>query len=290
MPRSIKGDEEVVDPLTAAPKLNGGESGTGEPDPARPAQARVRRRKGQEAELVVRRPARQAAAAKHLAERHCACGHSLAPDVKFCSACGSPVITQPVLSKCRNDHDVAPDDKFCAMCGVPLGPVVNDAAPADSGYRDPSTMTPAELAVYENAHRRALLLGKENPVLTYAPGQAPPGAQTVLIHFLIDGFGAFGNVWYRGQEIELWPGHPRWREAQDWIMLDVAGQYRRYGRQVFGTGPWPGVRSYTAGVGRFERLALIGGDGVVGEPTAAELQQADMAEAHRARRVPLPIG
>jgi len=43
--------------------------------------------------------------------------------------------------------------------------------------------------------------------------------QTVLIHFTADGLTAFGQVWYRGQELEIGPGHPRWPEAADWITL-----------------------------------------------------------------------
>ena len=132
--------------------------------------------------------------------------------------------------------------------------------------------------------------GRLSPVEALAPGQAPPGMRTTVIHFLVDGFGAFGNVWYRGQEGELWPGHPRWPEAAAWIGLDMAGQFRRWGRQVFGYGPWPGVPTYTAGVGKFQQLADISGSGVVTGNSEEELARADEAERRRGRRVPMPLG
>ena len=151
-------------------------------------------------------------------------------------------------------------------------------------------MTEQELVSKEQAHRRAVIAGQENPVTAYVPGKAPPDTESVVIHFLIDGFSAFGNVWMRGQEIEVWPGHPRWREAQSWILLDVPGQYRRFGRQVFGQGPWPWDRSYTAGVGHFQYLKTVSGEGVVSQPTEEELARADEAEKRRGRRVPMPMG
>ena len=151
-------------------------------------------------------------------------------------------------------------------------------------------MSEHEMRSYEAAHQRAVILGQENPVTAYAPGQAPPGVKTVVIHFLVDGVSAFGNVWMRGQEIEVWPGHPRWREASGWITLDMAGQFQRFGRQIFGPGPWPGVKTYTAGVGRFAKLGVVGGEGFVPEPTEEELRRADEAERARGRRVPMPLG
>jgi len=68
--------------------------------------------------------------------------------------------------------------------------------------------------------------------------------QTVLIHFTADRLTAFGQVWYRGQELEIGPGHPRWPEAADWITLTPEQQVQRFGEQKFAPGPWPGPRPY----------------------------------------------
>jgi hypothetical protein len=198
--------------------------------------------------------------------------------MKFCPECGSTV-TVAGPPTCRNGHEVTADAKFCATCGTPT-----------QGEELVKQLSEDEQLDKERAHRRAMEMGKENPVMAYAPGKAPPGVETIVIHFLVDGFGASGNVWMRGQEIEVWPGHPRWREVQPWITLDVAGQYARYGRQVFGYGPWPGVKSYTAGVGHFQPLKTVSGDGTVAQPTEEEMARADAAEQRRGRRLPMPIG
>jgi hypothetical protein len=69
--------------------------------------------------------------------------------------------------------------------------------------------------------------------------------QKVLIHILEDGFTANGRVWYRGQEIEYTIGDDAFKDTQDregrsWLELSPADQMRRYGRAMFGEGPWPG--------------------------------------------------
>ncbi len=277
MPKNIKSGMSVVDPLQIPgelkrpamdagyppePKLSDGMEVTPKPDPDRgPSRSRVRRR-------AIRATART-----------CPSGHAVAEAMKFCPECGSEV-RAPGPALCSNGHEVNPDFKFCSVCGVPVA----SAGPAPQyAPRDPAQMSTTELASYEAAHRRAVSLGNENPSMAYAPGNAPPGAETVIAHFLVDGVSAFGNVWYRGQEVEVWPGHPRWGEAQDWINLDMAGQFKRYGRQLFGHGPWPGERSYTAGAGHFEQLADSP------PPTEEELARADEAEQRRGRRVPMPL-
>lgn len=262
MPKNITGAEPVIDPLfSAGPKLNGGEQVLPEPPPdAPPARARVRRRKGQLPQVT--------------AGRSCQNGHGLEEGFVFCPQCGSPARQDDAPPRCGNGHDLEHGHLFCPQCG---------SARAQIGTQAPEAV--ATQLSKEEAHRQAIMLGsQDNSAMAYAPGQAPPGVQTTVIHFLIDGFGAFGLVWYRGQEIELWPGHPRWDEAQAWLALDTAGQYRRFGRQVFAHGPWPGERSYTAAAGRFEKL-----DGSAG-PSEEELRQADEAERRRGRRVPLPLG
>lgn len=74
-------------------------------------------------------------------------------------------------------------------------------------------------------------------------------AEPILIHFLEDGFTAFGQVWYRGQELEVAKPSKHYdltvdRTGASWLdLVGPAGemeQARRYGRIMFRAGPWPG--------------------------------------------------
>lgn len=286
MPKNVRPDAQVIDPLDSVP------SGPVE----RPK--RVAKHKSATGRVpriaVAASPVARSAETQHGPEhaapggKECPQGHAVGPKMKFCPACGSEVLLNTGPPQCRNGHEVPADARFCPSCGVPVeaGAVVTDAGYAP---RDPSTMSEEELREREVAHQRAIATGRESPVLSYTPGSAPQGVQSVLIHFVKDGFTAFGNVWMRGQEIELWPGHPRWREAQEWIHLDTAAQYRRYGEEKFRWGPWPGERTYTAGLNSFQMMRGISDDGPpVGPPTPEELQRGDEAERRRGRRVPMP--
>lgn len=274
-------DEDPLKFLVGLPKRSSGTSPQKDPTNATPARVRVKRKPGQQPEVVATPPkvprASRAAKTAPLTQPCCPGGHAVTAVMKFCPECGCTV-TVLGPPRCRNGHEITSADKFCASCGTPLQGEAAIAADSEE-----------ELRHKEAAHRRAMELGKENPVVAYAPGKAPAKAQSVIVHFLVDGISAFGQVWMRGQEIEVWPGHPRWPEAEEWINLDVAGQYTRYGRQVFGNGPWPFNRSYTAGVGKFQHLQAVSGEGAVAQPTEEELARADKLEAARGRRVPMPI-
>lgn len=99
------------------------------------------------------------------------------------------------------------------------------------------------------ARRRAAIV--ENAAQVY---DTTDGSDTILLHFLEDGFTIAGNIWYRGQEIEFVKGSPAYEQQKDkngdsWLDLlhDPAGQYRRWGRQMFAPGPWPGASWEEAG-------------------------------------------
>ena len=88
-------------------------------------------------------------------------------------------------------------------------------------------------------------------------------------------------MWYTGQELEFVIGSPAYKQQFDrngdsWLSLvnDVSGQYRRYGRQVFAPGPWPGVS--------LEELA----ERATGDERKAFEQAAD-SERRRNRKAPL---
>lgn len=71
--------------------------------------------------------------------------------------------------------------------------------------------------------------------------------ERILLHFLEDGFTFGGVVWYRGQEVEFVVGSKAHRQQIDrfghsWLdtVGDTAAQYRRWNKQYFALGPWPG--------------------------------------------------
>jgi hypothetical protein len=94
------------------------------------------------------------------------------------------------------------------------------------------------------ARRRAEIQSRNAPQYSAA---VDDDREKILIHVLTDGFTACGQIWFRGQEIEFPIGSPEHeqqldREGRSWLDLrdDVAGQYQRYGTQMFASGPWPG--------------------------------------------------
>lgn len=154
-------------------------------------------------------------------------------------------------------------------------------------------LTEQERTERDRQHAEALAAARqfENAPVTYQPNEG----EGVLIHFVEDGLTFAGQVWYRGQEIEIGPGHPRWEQARGWILLDKYQQIERYGKQYFDRGPWPGRRSYTEGAGSYQRLyAGRDQDGKLANPFAGPgeeaLRQADELERRRGRAVPAPLG
>lgn len=92
------------------------------------------------------------------------------------------------------------------------------------------------------AKRNALIA--ENAAPQYAE---PAKGETILIHFLADGFTFSGYTWYRGQEVEFEIGGKAYEQQKDrngksWLDLidDIDGQYDRWGQQMFARGPWRG--------------------------------------------------
>lgn len=184
-------------------------------------------------------------------------------------------------------HPNAPGAAFCVACGLPM-----TAAPASQGKPElPRPKPEAQLTVQEKEDRDAqhaaaitatAQFEKAPEVIVQTPGEA------IVIHFVEDGFTFAGRVWYRGQEMEIGPGHPRWPDASRWIMLTRYEQVERYGKQYFEHGPWPGRRSYTDSRGMYEELNTMDKSGKFAGPTEEQLRQADAAEQARGRGVPAP--
>jgi hypothetical protein len=191
---------------------------------------------------------------------------------------------------CALGHGNAPDARFCSACGLTMDAVAPLPGPVQERPRPAAQLSAAERAERDRQHTEALAAARafENAPVSYVPAEG----QTVLIHFIEDGLTAFGQVWYRGQELEIGPGHPRWEEARTWILLDRAGQINRWGKQFFAAGPWPGRRSYLDPEAVFERLgAGKDADGnpiTFAGPGEQALRTADEAERRRGRAVPMP--
>jgi hypothetical protein len=255
------------------------------PDPPKPARARSKR----PAAGKVTRPTGTESASP---ARKCTLGHPVSDEARFCPQDGTEIRDMDWKPRCGNGHEVGPADKYCAQCGLVVSatapPVVNPDGSVERPRPD-GELSEAEREERARRHAEAVRLGRESPAVAFARGQAPRGTQTTVAHFLVDGITAFGVTWMRGQEIEIWPGHPRWAEAQPWITLDAAGQYARFGRQIFGLGPWPGAQSYTAGAGMFQPMKAIDSEAAIPQPTEEDLARADEAERRRGRRVPMPI-
>ena len=259
----LSGPQAVIDVVAAAEKLR--------PSP-RPKRQRASRVEASAAATVPAEPddlqeaAPPAAAGDDLSylaeeEAHCALGHPNHRDYRFCASCGIPM----------------------SASAPPSG------SPMQARPRPAGELSDAERAERDRQHAAALAAASrfEQAVQEYVP----PAGESVLIHFVADGLTAFGQVWYRGQELEIGPAHPRWPEARGWITLSRFQQVERWGEQKFDFGPWPGRRSYTDALGSFEQLGGTDAQGnkvTFAGPSEAELRAADEAEQRRARGVPAP--
>jgi hypothetical protein len=193
------------------------------------------------------------------------------------------------MIRCAFGHPAPAGYRFCPDCGIPMG-----AALPTSGEpmrpRPAAELTPAERAERDRQHAAAVAAAAQFEQAQ--PAYVPTEGAAVLIHFIADGLTAFGQVWYRGQELEIGPDHPRWEEARGWIMLDRWAQIERWREQKFDFGPWPGRRSYAEAAGSFEQLTVTdpqGNKALFAGPSEEQLRQADDAERRRGRAVPAAV-
>jgi hypothetical protein len=189
---------------------------------------------------------------------------------------------------CALGHPNHPDARFCAACGLPMGAAL-PAAGEPMRPRPAAELTAEERAERDRQHAEAVAAAAQ---FEQAPQDwQPTQGEAVLIHFVADGLTAFGTVWYRGQELQIGPGHPRWPEALGWITMTRFQQVERWGEQKFDFGPWPGRRSYADAAGSFEPVTVTdpqGNKAVFTGPTQEQLLAADAAEQRRGRAVPAP--
>ncbi len=173
------------------------------------------------------------------------------------------------------------------------GPLPSLQPGAGSGRPVPeSELTPEQRQIRHLEDQLARERGRKDPQIELESTE--PGAQgNVLIHFLEDGFTALGQVWYRGQELEVAPGSGAYADTCDrlghsWLELrhDEFGQVERFGKVMFRAGPWPGKPLVEAAKVPFESLRSLHGDSAAAGPSESELAEAAKAEARRRRAAP----
>lgn len=211
---------------------------------------------------------------EELAGLYCSqCGEKSTAVAKYCSACGSALRPAPVSGA----------GVMAEMAArVTTRPDLNQFRP-----KREEDLTPAEKAERQRQHAAAVAAGNQDPPRTYIPSKAP---DKILIHIVEDGFTFAGEVWMRGQELEIGPDHPRWGEVQRWINMDDFQQMEVYGKIRFRRGPWPGRRSFADGADSFEKVMVGTGEHAqqYKGPSVAELLKADQKERQRGRAVPAP--
>lgn len=160
------------------------------------------------------------------------------PVPEFAGATGSvPLEVAPAGVQCQFGHANPLGGKFCPECGLPTGREVITAPVHIELPKPENQLTPEERTQRELQHRQALAANaalEAQPLPDFQP--SPAG---VTIHFVDDGFTAFGNVWLRGQQLSIAPDHPQWEYARSWITLTAEQQMARYGKHYFSPGPQP---------------------------------------------------
>lgn len=154
-----------------------------------------------------------------------------------------PVGSAPVVSgpTTPTAHERASDTPGQAGTGL--------SATMPSPVGDPTGLAAAQqagkIAALEDelAKLRSTAVTDPAAPTTLAPLPTGKGEQ-ILLHFLEDGFSALGQLWYRGQELEIERNGPAWAGTCDvfgvsWVDMDDAAQYNRFGKVMFRHGGWP---------------------------------------------------
>ena len=196
---------------------------------------------------------------------------------------------------CPLGHETPAGFRFCPTCGIPIGAMVLtervDLQAAAQQVKPAAVLSPEERAEREAQHMAAMQAAAafERAPQIFADDTSK---ERILIHFLEDGLTFAGQVWLRGQELEIGPENPRWQSALRWITLDRWGQIDRYGKHMFDTGPWPGRKLSDLKPEDFQELRSLNksSDATVRTVTSAEdLRNAEFKERERARRAPAPL-
>lgn len=123
-------------------------------------------------------------------------------------------------------------------------------APKPVIHKSDAELSPAELKIRELEDQVAKLKAAKlddpaaEPELAVATGET---GNQILIHILEDGFTAWGDIWYRGQQIKIDVPSRQYEATKDrngysWLSMTESDQYSRYGKLYFRHGPWPGKK------------------------------------------------
>lgn len=119
---------------------------------------------------------------------------------------------------------------------------------------EPRELTPAEKEAEDRQARinNELLIQAERKTDRFDNSRKGGTGEIILFHVVRDGVTAFGDVWYRGQEIEIEVGTAAYKRTLDkngdsWLDIvgDEEAQYIRWGERRFARGefrPRPGER------------------------------------------------
>jgi hypothetical protein len=104
----------------------------------------------------------------------------------------------------------------------------------------------------EDAAVRANTKALDIPVVTDQDEHLDPTVPVVpddtpnpVIHFVSDGFTAWGRVWYQGQEVEVTPekyADTLDRKGKTWMSQTESDQIDSWGKVMWREGPWPHAR------------------------------------------------
>lgn len=177
------------------------------------------------------------------------------------------------------DKVVAPEPAVDPLAARKAALEAELAKPSPIAGKDASELTPEEQEIRDLEDRVAR---KKSADLDAAEDQYEKvEGDSILIHFVADGFSFAGQVWLRGQECEFALdgkafANTKDRTGKSWLDLrhDPDAQIARYGQHYFSDGPWRGPN-------RFNTTGLANPDDV----RAVEALAA--REAARNRAVPV---
>ncbi|WNN95000.1 hypothetical protein SEA_MAGRITTE_23 [Microbacterium phage Magritte] len=134
-------------------------------------------------------------------------------------------------------------------------PIVTEEIPDEDQYAGLSDTEIEELKALEDEDARVnnmKLIAAERSEPSFDNSRKGGTGKTILFHVVKDGFTAFGDVWYRGQEIEIEVGTAAYKRTLDkhgktWLDIvdDEHAQYARWGERKIAPGefrPLPGER------------------------------------------------
>lgn len=108
-----------------------------------------------------------------------------------------------------------------------------------------SRLTPEQRLIRELEDKLAERKTKEAELAPERFEQSDGDDDSILIHFVADGFTTQGRLWYIGQELEFSVSGTAYEQTKDrfgnsWVHLTEDEQYDKYGKVYFRPGPWRG--------------------------------------------------